>query len=80
MLKVYEQEVSSPFLIREDNGEKYANPNVDMHLVGARAIFPFIEEYPLWEQLKISKKALPDGIKPRNAGKVFNFGKLIMPK
>lgn len=33
MLAVYEQEVTTPYLIRPDNGEEYPNPEIDMHLV-----------------------------------------------
>lgn len=76
MLNTYYTERDNPFLVRPDTGEKYENPNCDLHFVSAKGIFPELANYPEWEALKASKTLELNNKSYRYLGKTCNFGRL----
>jgi len=72
LLDVFKEERERPYLIREDNEEKYENPYTDLHLVAALGLNKELQKIEPWKVAKMAKGGL-DGINYRQQGKIINF-------
>lgn len=69
----FDAEVHNPYLVRPDTGEKYKNPDSDMHTLAATGLYPELQQVPKWELIKEAKKTMPGGWNRRTRGKICGF-------
>lgn len=68
----FDAEVHNPYLIRPDTGEKYKNPDSDMHTLAATGLYPELQAVDKWNLTKEAKADM-GGWNRRTRGKICGF-------
>jgi len=68
----FDAEVHNPYLINPNTGEKYKNPDSDMHTIAATGLYPELQATPKWDLLKAAKADM-GGWNRRTRGKICGF-------
>lgn len=68
----FDAEVHNPYLVRPDTGEKYKNPDSDMHTLAATGLYPELQKVDKWNLTKEAKKDM-GGWNRRTRGKICGF-------
>ena len=68
----FDAEVYNPFLVHPETGEKYKNPDSDMHTLAATGLYPELQSTDKWDLIKAAKKDM-GGWNRRTRGKICGF-------